>query len=461
MRQKLELKKTRINCSIADKIYKYSEPDVYIEKSISEEDIIIKNQTLGVLDIKNSNFKFNISFINCIFISDVSLISLKCKGSIAFVNCEMRNDFTAYDINAENTSLKIIKCKINGDLFLDNVKCKHIELSTISADKITITSGESSCIIEKISISSLIVGSLIRITNIDNLIALNTDDVFAPAMLLQHVKTTANASISFNSCRIDDLNIDLSKIDMNSRVTYEKCTCINLGLTNNTYESSKVVIANSLMTGTLTITGVEERDTYFDISTSNPVNINIDNYLTDFISDANAKTPLFNQDGGNILQKIGTLKILKTAFANDHQYLMEDSCFYKLKTAEARLNTRKKHHIFKISSYSTYIFGRYVFGWGVKITNPIITLFLSMQLSTLFNYVILELDKSINTVEYIGQKLTGVYASEVFTLLTFFGQQADAKLSGNIPIYMLISEFLFGLIMTTLIVGILIRKLVR
>ena len=460
MRQKLELKKARINCSIADEISKHSEPDVFIEKSISEEDIIIKSQTIGVLDIKNSNFKFNISFINCIFTGDVSLVTLKCKGSIAFINCEMRSDFTAYDISIENTSLQIIRCKINGDLLLDNVKCKHLELSTISADKITITSGENSCIIEKISIFSLIVGSLIRITNIDNLIILNASDVFVPAMLLQHIKTTANASISFNSCRIDDLNIDLSKIDMNSRVIYEKCTCINLGLTNNTYESSKVVIANSLMTGTLTIIGVEERDTYFDISTSNPVNINIDNYLTDFISDSNAKTPLFNQDG-DILQKIGTLKILKTAFANDHQYLMEDSCFYKLKTAEARLNFRKKHHVFKVPSYFSYLFGRYVFGWGVKIANPIITLFLSMQLSALFNYVALKLDKSINTVEYVGQKLTGVYASEVLTILTFFGQQADAKLSDNIPIYMLIAEFLFGLIMTTLIVGILIRKLVR
>ena len=460
MRQKLELKRARINASIGDELSRYSEQDVFIEKSISEENIIVKGQIIGLLDIKNTHFKFNISFINCIFIGDISLVTLKCKGSIAFVNCEMRSDFTAYDISAENTSLQIIKCKINGDLFLENVKCQHIELSTISADKITITSGESSCIIEKISISSLIVGSLIRITNIDNLITLNTDDVFAPAMLLQHVKTAAHASISFNSCRIDDLNIDLSKIDMNSRVTYEKCTCINLGLTNNTYESSKVVIANSLMTGTLTITGVEERDTYVDISTSNPVNINIDNYLTDFISDSNSKTPLLNQDR-NLLQKIGTLKILKTAFSNDHQYSMEDSCFYKLKTAEARLNTRKKHHIFKTPSYFSYLFGRYVFGWGVKITNPIITLFFSMQLSMLFNYVTLELDKSINTVEYLGQKLTGVYASEVLTLLTFFGQQADAKLSGNIPIYMLISEFLFGLIMTTLIVGILIRKLVR
>ncbi|MDQ6990844.1 MAG: hypothetical protein Q9M11_03840 [Mariprofundaceae bacterium] len=460
MRQKLELKKTRINCSVLDEISKYSEQDVCIEKSISEEDIIVKGQTIGLLDIKNTNFKFNISFINCMFTGDVSLVTLKCNGNLAFVNCEMRCDFTAYDISAENTSLQIIKCKINGDLFLENVKCKHIELSTITADKITITSGESSCIIEKISISSLVVASLIKITNIDDLIILNADDVFSPAMLLQHVKTTANASISFNACRIDDLNIDLSKIDMNSRVTYEKCTCINLGLTNNTYKSSKVVVGNSLMTGTLTITGVEERDTYFDISTSNPININIDNYLTDFISDSNAKTPLFNEDR-DIPQRVRTLKMLKTAFANDHQYLMEDSCFYKLKTAEARLNTRKKHHVFKILSYLSYLLGRYMFGWGVKITNPIITLFLSMQLSTIFNYLTLALDKSINTVEYLGQKLTGIYASEVLTILTFFGQQADVKLSSGIPIYILISEFLFGLIMTTLIVGILIRKLVR
>ncbi|KAF3979724.1 MAG: hypothetical protein HFP76_05705 [Methylococcales symbiont of Iophon sp. n. MRB-2018] len=39
----------------------------------------------------------------------------------------------------------------------------------------------------------------------------------------------------------------------------------------------------------------------------------------------------------------------------------------------------------------------------------------------------LELNKSINTIEYVGQQLTGLYASEVLTILTYFGQQADVK----------------------------------
>jgi hypothetical protein len=79
----------------------------------------------------------------------------------------------------------------------------------------------------------------------------------------------------------------------------------------------------------------------------------------------------------------------------------------------------------------------------------------------LIYYIVLDLYEADKSVQYLGQAASGFYGATTFSLLAFFGQHADAEISGNVPIALALGEFIMGVTMTTIIVGILIRKLVR
>jgi len=456
----LKIIRSRLNLETVSQITDSPKSDIYIEHSVSSDVLVIKGADISHLEIKQSKFKYALSFIECEIHGSISLLTNTFLGGLTFTKCHISGDFNVYHAKFDDKTLHIIHSEITGTVQFDGVDAQCIEFDAVTAKKIEIISTDSKSTITKILVYSSNIDISAKLFNIDHIQAIEFKDTSVPSLTLKNLNNDGDANWLITDSKIDDFYLENNQLFCNSSLDIEKCTFTNLGLNNCKYTDCEVKISNSLINGVLSLTGVEQSNTHFDFSTSYPVNLKLDQSLTEFIATGEKESPLL-AISGNRQQRIGTLKILKSMFANDNDYVSEDRSFYILNNVEAKDRLSNMRVLMKIPNYLYYLVGRYIFGWGVKIKNPIISIAIFIVGGSVYNYFSLNLNNPNNAIEYVGQRIGGFYAALVLNILSFFGQQADATLPSGIPPYVFMSEFILGMIMVTLVVGILIRKLVR
>ncbi|WP_252178426.1 hypothetical protein [Endozoicomonas sp. 4G] len=452
-------KKERISSIQTKGLKKNDSCEVEITQSIVTEDLIFQNYTFKSLKFKSSNLKGNISFINCTF-DNISFLDTKSSSNITFSDCTVYKNVNIYNCTI-NGSIRVLKSIIKGMYSINNTTTNSVELDITSAEKIQVSSDESSSVIKKILFNKVKSNSLISITALSGTEEFRLESSSSPSFFLEKLNTKESSTININDCKFDLFQIDRNRFGLNSILIVSDATLLDARLFKNTYKNSQVKILNSIVTGILYIDSLENDDKYtIDFSTSSITNLKLDERLVSSISKGIGLSPLLNQEG-NIEQRVSTLRILKSSFANDHAYHSEDNCFYILKNEESKILISSSNSLVKPIKILSYILNRFVFGWGVRVKNPILSSAAFILVMTGVYYIYFHIKSVSSNLEYMGYDTAGFFSCLLLSILAFFGQQADANLSADAPVFLLIIQFIIGMILTTTFVGIIIRKLVR
>lgn len=428
-----------------------------MKKVVARSDIVVKGATISDLSIHESFFKASLSFIDCRFIGDVSISKTRFAGTLSFLQCEFFDDVRCYDL-AIKTDLRIVGSRLKGELSIEGSSSRCIELDKTSVEALTIASSEKS------EVSKILLNQIrtinINISNVDNVSTFEIRDLSCQALMIKQMRFAYGANIDIRESRITDVNVQVSCFPRDSTLRVYRCTLVNLRLDENSYKTCHLIVNKTQVSGTFSLQGVAQIESFFDLAGSSFAKVDLDDSLLLFIRGCQGHAPLLKGARGSI-QRIDTLRILKNAFFNEHDSDMEDRCYYLLKNEEATLHREGASPLVKAWFFLGYLACRYAFGWGVRIINPIVTASMCILLGSVYYYFALGLYEPSRGVEYLGQTISGTLASLMLSSLTFFGQYSSASWSGHISVGFLMAEFLVGLVMTTLLIGMMIRKLVR
>jgi len=455
----VEVARTRITTSLIDKISEAYPLDVRITKIVAPDPIVIKGRTFASVEIAASNFKGALTFIDCKFAGNVVLRGLKASAPISFISCEFGGDFTIFG-SVITASICLIRSRVTGRLSLDGTSALKLDIQSVSATELSVVANEVAARIECLSFDKVLVSDAMRIDSIAGLECLELNDCGASTVLVRHAGLQAKAMLCIQDSRVGEIILDDLKMN-DSDIRIVSTFGENVYLRSCSIESSKLLFEHVLANGFFAIKECSYLDSVIDISKITCTNLEVDETLLGFVaSKAQKESAIFSQSLSDE-SRLQTLKLLKDKFAREHRYDFEDNVFYLLKNFETRLRIRCRLWWSRPVFYVAYFFNRYVMGWGVRLRNPLVSAVLVIGICALIYYMALGLYEIDKSVQYLGQTVSGFYGAATFSILAFFGQHADAKINGNIPISLALAEFAIGMTMVTIIVGILIRKLVR
>lgn len=455
----VEVARTRISPSLIDKISEAYPLDVRMTKIVAPDSVEFKGQTFASVEVAASNFKGSLTFIDCRFSGNVVLREVKAGGPVSFINCEFGGDFTMFS-TAVAASICLIRNRITGRVSLDGTSTLKFDVQSVSAAEFSVVAHEVPARIECLSFDNLSVSGAVRVDSIAEIERLDLNDCGASILLIRHAGLQANALLCIQRSRVGEIILDGIKMD-GTGVRISSTLGENLYLRNCALERSKLVFEHVLANGLFAIKQCSYLDSIIDISKVTCPNMDIDESLLGFVASRAQKGSALFAPSLSDESRLQTLKLLKDKFAREHRYDFEDNVFFLLKNFEARLRIRCRPWWKRPPLYAAYFFNRCVMGWGVRLRNPLASAVLITGLCALIYYIVLDLYEADKSVQYLGQTASGFYGATTFSLLAFFGQHADAEISGNVPIALALGEFIMGVTMTTIIVGILIRKLVR
>lgn len=455
----VEFARVRISPSLIDKISEAYPFDVRLSKIVAPDSVMFKSQAFSSVEVAASNFKGGLTFMDCRFSGSVVFREMKAGGPISFINCEFGSDFTMFS-TAAAFSVSLIRCRVKGRLSLEGVSTPKLDVQSITAAEFSVVAHEVAARIEFLSLENISASGVVRVDSIAGLQRLELNDCSARVLVIRQVGIQDNSFLCIQSSRVDEIIFDDIKID-GAEIRIASTLGENLYLKNSSLERSKIIFEQVLVNRLFAIKQCSYLDSTIDISEVTCPNIELDESLLDFISlGERGKATIFSSslsDGS----RLRTLKLLKDKFSREHRYDLEDNVFYLLKNFEALLRIRSCPWWKKPGLYAAYYLSRYIVGWGVRLRNPLVCVTLIVGACAFIYYFAIGLYDPVKSVQYLGQEVSGFYGATTISLLAFFGQHADAEASGNIPIALALGEFILGVTMTTIIVGMLIRKLVR
>lgn len=455
----VEFARVRISPSLIDRISEAYPLDVRLSKLVAPDSVMFKGQAFSSVEVTASNFKCGLTFMDCRFSGSVFFREIKAGGPISFINCEFGSDFTMFS-TAAASSISLIRCRVKGRLSLEGVSTPKLDVQSATAAEFSVVAHEAAARIEFLSLENIAASGAVRVDSIAGLQRLELNDCSARVLVIRQVGIQDNSLLCIQSSRVDEIIFDDIKIG-GAEIRITSTLGENLYLRNCLLQHSSVIFEQVLVNRLFAIKQCSYLDSTIDISGVTCPNVELDESLLGFISLGEKRKATIFSSSLSDESRLRTLKLLKDKFAREHRYDLEDNAFYLLKNFEARLRIRSCSWWKKPVLYLAYFLSRYIVGWGVRLRNPLVCATLIVSVSALIYYLAIGLYDPDKSVQYLGQTVSGFYGATTISLLAFFGQHADAKVSGNIPIALALGEFILGVTMTTIIVGILIRKLVR
>ena len=433
--------------------------DMRMTKVVASDSVLFKDKIFASVEVIDSNFKEAMTFINCKFSGHVILKEVKAGGSVSFINCEFGGDFTVFGTTVA-APICLIKNRIAGRLSLDGTSTPKLDVQSVSAEEFSVAAHEVAASIERLSFDNISVSGAMRVDSVAGIEYFDLSECAASLLFIRHAGLETSALLCIQDSRIGEIILDDIKMD-SAEVRIDSTLGEKIYLRNCVLERSKVVFEQVLANELFAIKQCSYLESTIDISSVTSPNLKIDQILLDFVASRTQKESAIFSPSLPDENRLQTLKLLKDKFAREHRYDLEDEVFYLLKNFDARLKIRDRSWWKKPVFFAAYFFNRCVFGWGVRLRNPLVSAIMMIGLCALIYYIILDLHDVGRAIQYLGQRVSGIYGATTLSLLAFFGQHADVKISGNMPIFVALGEFILGVTFTTVIVGILIRKLVR
>lgn len=458
MSSALEINSKRLSADLLDEICNAYPRDVQAGKVIANEPVLIRGKSFSSLQIIASKFNDTLTFIDCRFTGDLVLKELRA-GAVSFINCEFGRDLTVFGTTA-SVSISLVGSRIAGRLSLDGVTTPKFDVQTLSATDLSITANEVHASIECLSLDRISIANSIQLDSIAGIKQMDFTDLGASMLLMRHIGLQQGTRLCIQNARLGEVYLNDMKME-GAELKLASVTSENFYLQKSTLAQSRLVFEHVLANGLFAIKQCSYQASSIDISSVICPHLELDQVLLDFV------TPGLQQESAIFSSlmpeenRLQTLKLLKDKFSREHRYDLEDDVFYILKNFEARHRIKGTKWWKQPAVRTAYFLNRYVMGWGVRLRNPLVSALLIVLSCALMYYFMLNLHDAGKSIQYIGQQVHGFYGATIFSLLAFFGQHADAQITGNAQIALALGEFILGVAMTTIIVGILIRKLVR
>ncbi len=438
-----------------------------IRKGLSSEDLEFRNMQLTDLTISGCKFKKSLLFRNCDFQGNLKLIDCIFDQSITFIDCSLSGDLKLFNASI-NVSLSLEGLKVGRDFELISSDCEKISLNKFESRQLILKSSDKPCSIKVIEMKNSIINRKLQIASVSNISKLFINDITAVNLEVS-LNSFKNSDIEIKNCRINDFSVRASEFK-GANLVCSRITAINWMLNENNFEGVSFYTKDITINGFFSLINNSSYDeASINISGISSDTYNLDPVLLTFIRFKSKDSAIFSQKMSSDA-RIETLRLLKTKYSNEHLYDEEDNVFFRYKSLERQEFYKSLNWFYKPYFFISYLLGRNVFGWGVSIKQPVVWSILSIIIFAVFYYYNYSFSISCSnlcisecvSIEYLTQSLYGFPAAFTLSLLSFFGQQADVTLNNTSPtgIYHVI-QFILGLIFSTLIVGMLIRKLVR
>ena len=455
----LEIEKKKLDLELIETIFKAYPKNVRLHKMISSEVLRLEDGEFADIEINSANFKDTLTFKKCHFNGNVVLRNLKVCAQVSFINCDFSGDVTLFAPEVSGP-ISFTDNKIAGRLIVNGGSTPKLDIQSVSAKEISVKAPEVASRIQEFAFENITISGAIRIKNVVDIRSIDTSNSTTSTLQLRQLRLEENAGIKINESHIDEVvfdDLNLHKISLCFHSTLGE----NLYIRSCSLEQSKLVFEQVMLNGMFAIKQCSYLDSEIDISSITCPKLDFDDDLINFVMKREQNQSAIFVDSLSNEKRIQTLKLLKDKFTQEHRYDLEDAVFYILKNFESSHAIQQAKWWPKTFLYIAYFLNRFVMGWGVRLRNPLISTLTFVGFYSAAYYIILGLYEADKYVEYLGQRLTGISGASIYSVLAFFGQQADAKISGYIPFGLVLGEFVLGIAMTTIIVGILIRKLVR
>lgn len=459
MSDSVEIEKARLSPEVINTICEAHPKNVRLKKVVASEALLLKGKVFSDIEIASSKFKDALTFMDCRFNGHVSLRKIKADGQVSFINCEFLGDVTLFGSEVSGP-ISFVGNRVAGRLIVNGSSTPKLDIQSVSAKELSVKAEEVNSRIQNFIFKNI---SISGATRIDNVAAIQSIDICNSAsstIQLRQLGLEDNACINVNESRIDEVVFDDLMLN-NSRVCFHSTLGENLYVRSCELEQASLAFEQVMIHGMFAIKHCSYHDAEIDISSVTSPNFDLDDGLIDFVLKKEKKRSAIYADSLSVEKRIQTLKILKDKFTQEHRYDLEDAVFYILKNLECSHAIQQAKWWQKPLICISYFLNRFVMGWGVRLRNPLISALSFVGIWSAAYYIIFGLYEADKYVEYLGQRLNGMSGATTYSVLAFFGQQADAKIVSYVPISLALGEFVFGIAMTTIIVGILIRKLVR
>lgn len=452
----IEFEKVRLSPSIVENFCLDQPQSINLAKVVASEPLLIKGKKFIGFNATSSKFKGTLTFRDCRFDNDVSFKQIKSATSISFINCEFNGNLTLFGSDVEGT-ISLLGSRINGRLILNGCSSSKLEIQALTVETLIINAQEVPSQISTIWIENTALTTALRIQNITQVEHIKLIDINANTLYLFQIDISEQAQLAIKDSRVNEITLDELKL-INTAINFSSTLGENIYLRKCKLDHSELSFEQVILNSMFGVKNCNYINSEIDISTVSCPNFDIEPEFIDFILMQHSANHVHNKQ---IEKHIKTLILLKNKFAKEHRYDLEDRIFYLLKNVESGFKIKRNQWWKKPFLYITYLLQRWMFGWGVRLRNPIISASVIIAFYALVYYISFDLHETNRHIEYLGEKLIGFNGAGVFSLLAFFGQHADTKIYGNVPVQLILTEFILGVIMITVSVGILIRKLVR
>lgn len=432
---------------------------IVLDRVIIDRELFVKNKTISLLSIADSKIASSIIFINCIFLGPVSFTKLKTSGAITFTSCTFNADIKFY--SCENIqAINFLKNESNASLFLDGVSVDYLELNLCSFSKVLVISTGISGNISNIQIIKSKIQLEIEFSNYEIGNQINIENVVSQSFIWSHINFTPNSALQIRDSHLHEIKVERNIFRAGAKMGINGGSSANIDIIGNQHTETLAVFEGHRVNERLTLLDIDVGRSVFDISGAWPESVLLSSVFVDFITNSSAPSPLILPTH-SYKQKIGTFKILKNMFYKEHQYSLEDECFFRLKNEECKNLILEAKGFLKVSRCLTYFSCRYIMGWGVSMRNVVISIAVTLTTFMFIFYSISLYTGQSCGLEYLNMEMHGLPAAFLLSLLTFSGHQADAKIGMAIPGLFYALEFVIGMFMMVLVTGMFIRKLVR
>lgn len=433
---------------------------VIIDKAIVDGSLNISRATCRKLTLRDTKVNGDV-ILESLNGLDVVHFSKVRLANLSIMDCEIGKDVILHEIST------------NGALEIDGLHCKHsIHLENIIFGTVAIrrsrapffryenTVSSASAVQYEFIMARSDFSDEILLSGMDRFVKITVQRCHAVVFLLVKTSVPSGASVLLEDCQINTANLSGTEVAQKASISIHGC---------------EVHILNSALTllddSSFTMDGtIVSQVANLDIHYGNRCRINVSNAYFQKLRMNSALaisslepqvSPLFFRMSPE--ENIDTAKIVKRMFNEEHDFGREDKAFYIMKQMEENLFFtlfRKNLNFGSIISAFIYALYRILFGWGVRIRNPLVSI-ASLIAFFAFIYYWLAFYSSSAYITIMGFCYHGVGAAFLFSLTSILNlDPPDARLQ-PVMAYLYLGEFIIGLLYATLLIGIIIRKLVR
>lgn len=430
---------------------------VDLESSLTDGDLIIEDRTFSDFKVLKSRFRGAVVFIGCRFQGEILLGRSKFESSLSFLKCNFIGDIRLYDINSAS-SLEISESKSSGDVILDDVQTKNLKISNFSCKRIDVNTEGGRLQIDQINLRSLQVIGEIKFIALKACASIFLEDIESRRLIIAKSTFSEGASIKAVRAQFNEFYFTYCILKSGGDFLLSELSADHIKISDVELKESSLIFWSTTAHGICLIERISGVDYSIDIAGLYCGKLEIPDEHAELAVRSGSGPYLFRAGQPRTIE---TLKLLKNHFSIKHEYEMEDLCYFRLKDEEAKSKIVSLNFLNSLRARLFHFIFRNMFGWGVDLIRPLISAGVIILTYAAFYFFAIVLQLNSDKIRIYGNPVGGPLGSIYISILAFLGHDPPIDHRSFFVVPAFLSEFIVGFSMITLLIGILIRKLVR